>query len=257
MLVSNVIDDSRVKLATLTEAMSDLSSQFTVRSLSSPDKFPTVTLPYFEVAAEAARSDPLLSFVSFAPLVTFSQRDVWQKYSVAQQGWIDESWSLYTGISPPNGSGSIRPYIYSYAVNGSAIESPSAGLFLPQWQMSPPPTRPGSVNFNLFSERILGDVFRSMTTANMSALSPVVDTSFVIGDAELGYESTTSIVMNPVHENLQKESWSTSGAVVGVIDWNQLFVGVLPADVDGIICYLRNSAGQSYSYELNGKMVRR
>jgi len=66
--------------------------------------------------------------------------------------------------------------------------------------------------------------------------------------------TTKTVVAYPVRSSLDTAN-TTAGALLSVMVWDFFFENMLPSDVKGIVCVLKDNAGQMYAYELNGDTV--
>ncbi len=145
-----------------------LSDRFTIHALSTNETFPSVTLPYFEVAAgrDVRQVTGIIGSVAFAPLVTLDQKAEWEAYSLQHQNWLEESEralslpSSYQGLN-------ISSYIYDRDVNGNTYPVQGVGPYFPLWQVSPPPSNLSQfINFNLASSGLFNAMLENATHLN-------------------------------------------------------------------------------------------
>lgn len=117
--------------------------------------FPFVTVKNFEVYGSNARLHASSDFLAWVPYVEETEREAWDNYSVAHEGWIEECRELFiqkTGNHTINFTDyPITPHVYEILENGSSAPSPSLGMKGPTWQMSPPPLDAAIVNFDTLS----------------------------------------------------------------------------------------------------------
>ena len=64
-----------------------------------------------------------------------------------------------------------------------------------------------------------------------------------------------ALLMVPVFDKLHDPNSDIVAFYMGVVPFDRYFAKLLPEGVDGIFCVLRNSCGQSYTYELDGNRV--
>jgi hypothetical protein len=124
----------------------------------------------------------------FAPIITSEQRDDWEKYAVANQGWLDRS--AYLKVASPAHTDalhgtindqehdqrelldkqSISPFIYKWE-NGEKIPETivPGDEVAPLWQISPADSI--SVNVNLLSNPAIRDFYNKMLNINSVVLS--------------------------------------------------------------------------------------
>jgi hypothetical protein len=69
--------------------------------------------------------------------------------------------------------------------------------------------------------------------------------------------SPKSVFMFPVYSAFDRVASSTAGVLLGDISWDRFLADVLPStEANGILCLLKDSSGQSHTYELDGGKVR-
>lgn len=72
-----------------------------------------------------------------------------------------------------------------------------------------------------------------------------------------GYEHPHSMLMVPVFDKLNDNESPIVGLLFGVLPWDMYLTNLLPHDVSGIHCVLRNTCGQTHTYRLAGSKVSR
>lgn len=70
------------------------------------------------------------------------------------------------------------------------------------------------------------------------------------------YDHPHSLLMVPVFEKLNDRESPIVGLIFGVVPWDLYFANLLPKDVSGIHCVLKNSCGQAHTYSLVGNKVK-
>jgi hypothetical protein len=65
-----------------------------------------------------------------------------------------------------------------------------------------------------------------------------------------------SIATRPVYDRLETQDQVVVGYIYSIISWEKYLTEMLPMGVVGVNVILRNSCGQSMSYELSGDKVR-
>lgn len=71
-----------------------------------------------------------------------------------------------------------------------------------------------------------------------------------------GDETPHSLFVQPVFSELQNSSSDIVGLLYTSLPWDRYLVNLLPEDVFGVICVVRNSCGPAFTYALDGKTVR-
>jgi hypothetical protein len=162
-LFANTIQDaSQSNIQDIMLASRSLSKAITAEAVETNSYFPFVTVPMFEVYGETARVQSGFELIMFSPVVTKDNVPNWEEYSVANQGWMETSKSIFLGGDKRRSygedgaltasdylEGDISPIIYEMDENGFHPLDSGDGPFTPIWQTSPPPFSPGLINVRL------------------------------------------------------------------------------------------------------------
>jgi hypothetical protein len=70
--------------------------------------------------------------------------------------------------------------------------------------------------------------------------------------AETAFKRPHSFLVSPVFEELNDPKAKMVGVLLSVVSWDRYLANLLPEGVNGIVCVLKNSCGQSYTYVVNG-----
>jgi hypothetical protein len=214
--------------------------------------WPLFTLPDFEFFGKGSRELSGALLLAFTPLVANSTRAAWEEYSVANQGWIQEGLEVL-GKAAPQSTRGISADIYQKTTraNVAEIELPQ---YSPVWQLSPAPSDPSLVNFNLFNEPTYQRLVEFAIFTRQSAISEVLDTEQLFGTAapQKG-KDPQSIIVLPVFSQTGDSSSDIIGHIVAVIPWGLFFQDVLQEGQDGVYAVLRESCGSSFTYVINGR----
>lgn len=65
-----------------------------------------------------------------------------------------------------------------------------------------------------------------------------------------------SFLLSPVFDELGNPKAELKGLLQSVVDWDRYLINLLPEGVNGVVCVLKNTCGQSFTYILNGNKVR-
>lgn len=252
--VSETIRGSlRSNLQHLTGEAEGIAHSISAHAASTQATWPNVTLPNFEIQADRIRENSWLDHIIFAPLVSEENFDGWNEYSQAHQGWIDESFKAHGRAFVDYQS--IPPKIYN--VGNKPLVFPSA----PFWQLSPPPISTDIVNLNAFSsskDSLIFDtvlISRSFVIGNFSESSPLQDASqhrILVNEDEnssvlVKHHST---MVHPIFTSFLDSTSSIVGFIISYLHWESYLQDLVPTGVRGIFLVLRNSCGQSLTYEL-------
>ena len=213
--------------------------------------WPLFTLPDFELFGEDARKLSGALLLAFTPLVTNSTRAAWETYSEENQGWIQEGLDVL-GKTATQSTRGISPYIYQKTTRAFVPETELA-QYSPVWQLSPAPSDPSLVNFNLFNEPTYQRLVEFAIFTRQSAISEVLDTEQLFGTAapQKG-KDPQSIIVLPVFRQTGNSTSDIIGHLVAVIPWGLFFQNVLQEGQNGVHAVLRESCGSSFTYVING-----
>jgi hypothetical protein len=214
--------------------------------------WPLYTLPDFEFFGAGARDLSGALLLAFTPLVTSSTRSAWEEYSVDNQGWIQEGLNVL-GKTASQSTRGISPYIYQKTTRAFVPEI-DLPQYSPVWQLSPAPSDPSLVNFNLFNEPTYQRLVEFAIFTRQSAISEVLDTEQLFGTAapQKG-KDPQSILVLPVFAETGDPMSDIIGHVVAVIPWSLFFQDVLQEGQNGVYAVLRESCGSSFTYIVNGR----
>jgi hypothetical protein len=196
--------------------MQQMSASVTASAIMTESVFPNHTQPFFEISGGYVDGMGGIISVVFAPLVKAEKESEWVEYSIANQGWIEDSARL-RAIHPghrdplhgtindhehntygrkllePDGTINdhehntygrkllerepISPFLYRWEDGRKVPETFVPGQVLaPLWQQTP--AAPYEVNTNLLSDERVIDMYNAMTASNQTLLS----THFQMGD---------------------------------------------------------------------------
>jgi hypothetical protein len=96
--------------------------------------WPFVTIPSFAIRATKARLQSDAFCLQVYPLVTKEQRPEWEKYSLANQGWVNESMKVQEHDEFYYG-----PVWYNHSISETIYgdRDYEANVSMPSWQTSP------------------------------------------------------------------------------------------------------------------------
>jgi hypothetical protein len=282
-LFANAIQDTAgFHVDSLTQSMSALSEIITT-SKGPTDVFPFVTVANFELYGQQVRLQSGLEALAWSPLVSTYQESAWISYSMKHADWLQVSRDIlfnnrnpiYNVTSSPLNyvNGSVAPAMYTIDANGTTVNS--TGPFLPLWQLSPPPFKPSLVNYDISQADWCVALCPRLALAggdllltNVQDLSTLAGTAIeandhvgfhrkYVSDVSLAdaYLHPHSLIVAPVYNDLKLRQ-DMMGVVVGIAAWDRYLYGLLPDGVSGIVVVLNNTCGQSYTYTLDGNMVR-
>jgi hypothetical protein len=184
-----------------------------------------------------------------------SNLETWSSYAVANQNWIQESYDLRGDATSP---APIESEVYySRLEDGVKIPEKGKAEYAPLWQEARAPTDTSSINFNLMSHEVFDRVFHLARQIKSAVLSEVFDPSTLLGEEALfkvdnGEFHPESILVQPVFDEFDEEIRSVVGVVVAVIPWDVYFENLLHDGADGLVCVMRDTCGDVFSYRIDG-----
>lgn len=190
---STVLEASKFYAFNVIQTFETMADSITHQALRNREEFPLVTVEDFETKAAHARLTTFTETVFYVPYVYRKQREEWESYAQNSTWWLEESltyknetrkWlerqkffapdlsqdiqhptsSVYNHDSLTVGEHSIAREIFTVSQeNGSCqqacdlVPEPTRSFYAPIWQVSPPPTIPTAVNYNLISDSTIGE----------------------------------------------------------------------------------------------------
>jgi hypothetical protein len=251
--------------------MQQMSASVTASALMTGAIFPNLTQPYFEISAGYVDGMGGIMSVAFAPLVRAEKQREWMEYSVANQGWIEESKKLkelHPGHRDPlHGtiqdhehdrrlqSEPVTPYIWRWEDGWQVPEWGLPGQVLaPLWQVTPAVA--SAVNVNLLSDKRVADLYKTMVVAEQSLLSTHFEIDDLFDFLFDPDEKTNKLLphaflMEPVYSAFEK-SRELVGFLLGVTAFENIMDNVVQEGANGIMCVIKDSCGSDMTFELNG-----
>lgn len=140
--------------------------------------------------------------------------------------------------------------IFAIGPQEGPVYDDSAGPYLPLWQLlSPPPWNGGSINLN-YLEFAARPHFNYIMDTKLPARSPVVNLNIFLED---GIYEPVTIFYQPA---AVFRDFSDAREVVAIIQvmlpLRKYFESLLHDDHVGIICVVKNTCGQAFSFKVDG-----
>ena len=252
--------------------MQQVSAAMTSSALMMNSSFPYMTHPSFEVSAGYADGMGGIMSVAWAPRVMQEERSEWESYSVANQGWIQESERLREVHQGHRDAvhGTFQDHEHDRRLiediteitdeiwhweNGTKVLDPVNNEYYPIWQTSPPDATP--INSNILADPGTKLLFENMQQLNASVLTgytQIYDLWDWMFDPEEKVQKSDPhmYLMEPVYAAYE-ESPERVGVLIGLTSWANMFSGLLAEGENGVICVVRDTCGMNFSYVLNGK----
>jgi hypothetical protein len=256
--------------------MQQLSASVTATSIMTNSVFPFFTDDFFEITGGYVDGMGGIMSVSFSPLIKPEMRSQWEEYAAKNQGWIQRSKDLreeHPGHRQPM-LGTVQDHeddrrlqsndasafkipekIWRWENGTAVVDTSASGEWLaPVWQISPP--KEISVMVNLFSDPMLTDLYRTMVKTNQSVLSAATEISdlfdFMFDDHEKHRKANPhGYMLEPVYSSLGVDK-EIVGFLTGLTAFENLLSKLIPAKVQGIVCVIVDTCGNSITYSLNG-----
>jgi hypothetical protein len=242
------------------DSLTTLSSKITSRYGHLGD-WPNVTIPHFHEQTEALLRVAEGEALSFNPIITQDVNRLQWEAHAAESAWILEGKDSVlvvpeSGATWP-GNRTVSFGIYSRDADGNVIYDPGyqsdskrySDVLVPVWQIQPFEGNEDDVMYNLHSEFHLMEALDNMMTYAVPTLTAILKE----GEGEGHIAGPNSIIFYPVLDNLGSEK--VAGSVSLVFTWDRLFAESVPEYIKGIVCVLRASNGQVYSYNVSGDDV--
>lgn len=109
--------------------------------------------------------------VALTPIISEADKSRWQQYAFSHQEWIDESRAIVAntrgeledesalvGIDALNAN--ITPMIWQRDADYIPIAALGPAPYAPFWQTSPPPFKPGLINYNIFDQPFSARIYQ-------------------------------------------------------------------------------------------------
>lgn len=247
-----------------------------------------MTAPLFEILGQQTRSMSGIESIYWGPRIEPAMQADWINYTLANQDWLRVSRSLE--IEDKNSSWeekeydeiAITPVVFEIDSSGEvpqiALPKDQDGPWEPYWQMSPPITLSGLINYNLLAEDYIRVVEDAADTLKHGVFDQVRDFSGLSGlgmsvkehdefhaslvksdrrqDVKDSFVSPHVNLVNPIFESVfDTKNSKIVGHLFSLITWDRYLVNLLPEGIGGIVIVLRNNCEQVFTYEIDGNFV--
>lgn len=250
-------------------SLENFVNTITSYSLDEGSQWPFVTIPHYEVRGTTSNELSGAAILAFSPLVPLMDREEWEAYATANQGWVaegievHEEWHEYATSQPGWELQNISYPMWRYGPNETIITDKGRGPYLPVWQIAPAPNDPTIVNYNLLSHPTFERIFHGMEETDLPVLSDVTDLRFLYGGSiehDPHHVHPHSFLMYPIHEsfdeqldeNATKADNPLVGAATAVLPWDSYFINMMPEEAYGIIIVVKDTCGDVFTYRVDG-----
>jgi len=241
---------------------SNSSSLSQFDSETSQSIWPNATMPDFQEQAAGQLKLANGRALSFNPIITQDVNRLQWEAHAEESAWILGDESLVApdpSLSWPNNR-TVAFGIYSRDDGGNVVYDPGYApgsryedVMVPVWQIAPIETNQKAVMFNLHGEKNRQRALDDMLQYRVPALTAILQ---LVQDEDL---RPSSILFYPVFDEFNYDIPNIDRNVVGsisiVFSWDTLLASILPDYIKGMICVLRSSTDQQYSYSISGDEV--
>lgn len=268
--------------------MEQLGALVTSAALASNATFPNVTVPHFEIEAGYIVGLSAMIACAYAPFVSDNDRNQWEGYAIANEGWVDESITLreinQEHLHPMKGTkdnennhetrfqgsdtiienhhddqSELGKNTYSKSIyhwqNGTALalEEHASPLYAPIWQITPPV--PWAINSDLLSGQVFQDLYASVHAKRQTSMSPpaavgqVLDFLFDLDHVISKLEPHTFIA-SPVYDSFYNVN--ITGMVIGLTPIRSFLDFLFDDTVKGVMVVFTDNCGTRLTYGVDG-----
>lgn len=226
-----------------------VADAWTSEALSQSTTSPNVLVQNFGVLAQHVRPLGNAEVVAVAPLIAASERASWEAYMTGQQDKFYED-QVVLQLREENGENfhgsNSSAMAQSSNTTLSIWGSPSSDsdMFLPISQLSPIPKRvdESPIMGDLFGQDWFVPLWDRLLETQESVFSPVLDLTYLaeINSVEASSDeeeesSPQSLLLVPLFDRFLSDEITLTGAVLAVIDWQDMFDGLLEDEAQGMI----------------------
>uniref|UniRef100_A0A7S2UU20 Guanylate cyclase domain-containing protein n=1 Tax=Attheya septentrionalis TaxID=420275 RepID=A0A7S2UU20_9STRA len=239
-----------------TSRFGDLVNTSTLASV-----WPNVTMPDFANQASGLLAMSKGRAISFNPIINNETRMSWETYAKEQATQIYNSssqlvkrscatcWIVADGIFTKGIVNDSFVNIYDPGYTSGSKKYPDT--LVPIWQIAPQKTNEGGVMFNLHNEPKRQRALDDMMHYKVPTLTDILQ---LVQDEKL---CPSSILFYPVFASFHNEATTNvvTGSISIVFSWDALLNKLLPDYIEGMICVLKSSSGQTFTYRIGGYEV--
>jgi hypothetical protein len=262
MAADTIVMESYEKVHIVLDEMHSFASSITAIGTGAQTVWPFFTTASFPVIGEHFRTASTAHLVALVPMVaTAAIKDDWQVYSVAKQGWIrqglayDSQTTNSTMASEPMGG--IPPEVYQRIRNrtNKTVPVSGPGPFGPLWQMSPAPSDPSPINFDMMSDLVFQRMINTVKANDAPVLSQEMSSTVsYFGTSGNTSGHPTSILVEPVWSNFEGIAESPTQMVasaVAEVGWESFFGLDFYEDVPFVYLVIDNGCSAPFTYTVD------
>jgi hypothetical protein len=227
-------------------------------------------------------SDTKAVLITQYHFVADGQRAKWEKYSVANDYWVDESIEVQKNDETYQGK-IVTNYWTRPDIHVDADPYTRPGPYLPKWQQAPVIPIYAPYNWDAFAYPSLANAWPFLIDEQRVVMSEVTNLPDLTDPASISQAEVNNLYIKDfIGEDEKPEPFSDlcypildtaadsvtisnnqSGAstsnVVGVFAttffWRDLLKDILPPGSDGAVVVVGNDCNQTFSYKINGASV--
>jgi len=245
------------------DSVRTLSHAITAHAEAIDTKWPFFIMPSFEALALDFKRLSRAELVGVNNIVRRDEVENYTNYITERyQDFIQEGHMIaYGDLSRLNTNTSkYHSFIARKTTEGKWTQDVDRQLYYARTNLSPPPRAYGPVtNWNTASVPSIGtamDIVRRL--GNQTLISEVRPFKVLPAEEHEGLHSGDDInhphsfVYHPISKSIFPDS-EVVGTLTSAIAWDASMRNLLPKNVRGIYCVVRNNCNQSYSYEIDGE----
>lgn len=258
-------DAALAQQQTLRDSLKNLANSITAYAQTSQQTWPFVVLPLFESYAMGFMDLCNAEFVGMNNFVLHEEREAFINFtSYHYHEWIDESHMIKYGNLDllDQDTSKFRNDISKKTKDGFFVDQ-ERPYYSVRTNQSPPMRAYGPlVNLNIASIGDNADVIdaaRKLRTETLvtaikpfNALPPEDHKNFHT-DSEA--DNPHSFMYQPVFARVQDPTSPIVGTLTSSVAWDASMQNLLPENVHGILCVVKNSCNQVFTYEVDGPMA--
>jgi hypothetical protein len=268
-IARTVADAAVLQQRDIRQANAGFSSSIGTYAQTSNVSWPFVSLPLCEAYG---RQNLIQSgtelFVVFNK-VTSEDREEYVNFTIDNhEAMVKEGHMFKTGSLDNLTPQKFHPYMSTGSPH-DFMPDIERDYYFPAWHTSPPPASYNLLNWNIASIPSFDALFRAVIELKNESLVSHVQPSIGVPTAltqeqyqtthikKRGDDPTTefpqTFVYTPIHKTVGDYNSEVVAIVATAYAWDASLRNLLPEGVEGILCVIRNSCDQVYTYEITGR----
>jgi class 3 adenylate cyclase len=186
--------------------------------------------------------------VAISPLITQDQITEWENYTVANQGWAQDSFDVIHHHGDRHTAGAA-PYNFSPIFRPIPAEEPIVeDYYLPIWQTSPIVDNQTMINFDTFNFSFVPRVCDRMMQSGQAVLSETINAY------PNAYGPPESFMAVPIYDTAGEDQ-QVAAVLIAMLLWEDYFINLVPEGIPPMVIVVRNPCVQEFTYRVNGPTV--